>query len=150
MSNINQIKVEEEIGKLRQAFEESLGGKGLGQLEREAIAVAVSVSNECDYCIQKQVDKLRSVGGSEDLIERLKLGEEPEDQSERLVRLVYYSRKLTLLPGSVGKQDIAELREVGLTDLEIMQAVQVVGYVNYVNRMANGLGVEAERIKDKG
>jgi uncharacterized peroxidase-related enzyme len=142
MSYINQINVHEEIGKLRQAFEETLGSKGLGQLEREAIAVAVSVSNECDYCVRQYVEALRSAGGSEDLIERLKLGEEPEDQPERLVRLVYYARKLTLLPGAAGKQDIEELREVGLTDLEIMQAVQVVAYFNYVNRLVNGLGVE--------
>ena len=78
------------------------------------------------------------------MIERLKAGEEPEDQPERLARLVYYARKLTLLPGSVGRVDTEELREAGLADLEIMQTVQVISYYNYVNRLADGLGVELE------
>jgi uncharacterized peroxidase-related enzyme len=142
MSYINQIEAEKALGALRQAFEESLGSKGLSNFEREAIAVAVSLSNECGYCTRQHVDALQKAGGSENLIERLKLGEEPEDQLERLVRLVYYARKLTLLPGAAGKQDIEELRQVGLTDLEIMQAVQVVAYFNYFSRIANGLGVE--------
>ncbi len=90
------------------------------------------------------MDALRSTRASEDLIDRLKAGEEPEDQPERLVRLVYYARKLTLLPGSVHGKDVEELREVGLTDKEIMQAVQVISYFNYVNRLADGLGVEIE------
>jgi len=87
---------------------------------------------------------LRRAGGSEDLIERLRAGEEPEDQPERVVRLVYYARKLTLLPGSVGAEDIETLRGIGLSDLEIMQAVQVISYYNFVNRLADGLGVTTE------
>lgn len=118
--------------------------KGLSKLEREAMAAAVSISNECAYCMVHHVEALRKAGGSENLIERLEAGEEPEDQPERVVRLVYYARKLTLLPGSAGKQDIEDLREVGLTDYEIMQAVQIIGYYNYANRLANGLGVELE------
>ncbi|MBU0690209.1 peroxidase-related enzyme [bacterium] len=121
-----------------------LTDKGLSGLEREVVAVAVAVSNECDYCLRHHLGALREAGGSEDLVERLTAGEEPEDQPERVVRLVYYARKLTLLPGAVGKQDIEDLREVGLKDLEIMQSAQIIGYYNYANRLANGLGVEIE------
>jgi uncharacterized peroxidase-related enzyme len=142
MPFVQQKELDQVIEKLRRAYEETLGIKGLGLLEREAIGLAVSFSNECQYLVQQQVEALRKAGGSEDLIERLQAGEEPEDQPERVVRLVYYTRKLTLLPGAVGEHDIKELRAVGLTELEITQAVQVVGYFNYVNRLVNGLGID--------
>ncbi|MBU0508353.1 hypothetical protein KKH27_05905 [bacterium] len=75
-------------------------------------------------------------------------GEEPDDQPKRLQRLVYFARKLTLLPNSMKRQDVEDLRICGLSDLEILQAVQIAAYYNYVNRFADALGVEIE--KDEG
>lgn len=40
--------------------------------------------------------------------------------------------------------DIARLREVGLDDVAIHDAVQVIAYFNYINRVADGLQVELE------
>ncbi len=41
--------------------------------------------------------------------------------------------------------DLDRLRRLGFSDRAIHDAVQVVGYFNYVTRVADGLGVEAER-----
>jgi alkylhydroperoxidase family enzyme len=54
------------------------------------------------------------------------------------------------LPGQIGEKDVDELREAGFSDLEILQCVQVAAFFNYVNRLADGLGVEVERMKDEG
>jgi alkylhydroperoxidase family enzyme len=40
--------------------------------------------------------------------------------------------------------DLDALRESGLADDGIHDAVQVVGYFNYISRIADALGVEAE------
>ena len=40
--------------------------------------------------------------------------------------------------------DVIRLREVGLSDAEILDVCQVTSYYNYVNRLADGLGVELE------
>jgi len=40
--------------------------------------------------------------------------------------------------------DVAALREVGLDDLAIHDAIQVVGYFNYINRIADAVHVELE------
>lgn len=117
---------------------------GLPVQEREAIALAVSIANSCDYCARHHADHLRAAGGSESLILSLTLSEAPATSSRRLNRLIYYARKLTLLPNSVGKDDIEELRRVGLGDIEILHAAQIISYYNYVNRIANGLGAELE------
>jgi len=55
-----------------------------------------------------------------------------------------YAVKLTRAPESVSERDVERLREVGLTDGEILDTCQVVAYYNFVNRMAQGLGVELE------
>ena len=40
--------------------------------------------------------------------------------------------------------DLAPLRRVGLTDRDILDAVQVIAYFNYINRVADALGVDLE------
>jgi uncharacterized peroxidase-related enzyme len=118
--------------------------EGLPPIEREALALAVSVANGCDYCTRHHAEHLREAGGGESLILSLSLSEAPLTDSPRLKRLIYYARKLTLLPNSMGKEDVDALRVVGLSELEILHCAQIVSYYNYVNRIANGLGVELE------
>ncbi len=40
--------------------------------------------------------------------------------------------------------DLAPLRAVGLSDVEIHDAVQVIAYFNYINRIAEALGTDLE------
>jgi len=40
--------------------------------------------------------------------------------------------------------DVVALRDVGLDDLAVNDAVQVIAYFNYINRIADGLGVDLE------
>ncbi len=58
--------------------------------------------------------------------------------------LVSYALKLTLLPAEMVQQDVAALRDAGLSDRTIHDAASVVAYFNFVNRLALGLGVELE------
>jgi alkylhydroperoxidase family enzyme len=44
----------------------------------------------------------------------------------------------------VGQSDIDALRQLGLDDTEISDAIQVIGYFNYVTRVADGVGIEDE------
>lgn len=55
-----------------------------------------------------------------------------------------FAQKLTLKPGAMGKADFKLLSQRGFTDEQITIAVQVIGYFNYINRVAEGLGVDAE------
>ena len=40
--------------------------------------------------------------------------------------------------------DLRSLRDAGLTDRDILDAVEVIGYFNYINRVADALGVDLE------
>jgi len=44
----------------------------------------------------------------------------------------------------VRRRDVESLRKQGLTDRDILDAVQVISYFNYINRVADALGVERE------
>ena len=55
-----------------------------------------------------------------------------------------YAVKLTLHPQDMSEGDVLRLKEVGYTDPQISLGVQVIGYFNYINRIADGLGVDAE------
>jgi uncharacterized peroxidase-related enzyme len=58
--------------------------------------------------------------------------------------LCEYAMKLTDAPPRVSEADLAPLRAAGLDDDGINDAVQVIAYFNYINRIAEGLGVDAE------
>lgn len=62
----------------------------------------------------------------------------------RMRALCRYALKLTVYPWEVRETDLAPLRDLGLSDRDIVDANQVVSYFNYVNRVADGLGVELE------
>jgi len=47
-------------------------------------------------------------------------------------------------PGRTGPGDLGSLRDAGLSDPEIHDAVQVISYFNYINRIADALGTDLE------
>ena len=48
------------------------------------------------------------------------------------------------MPSDVGGDDADALRAHGLDDATISDAIQVVSYFNYINRVAEGVGTDAE------
>ena len=64
--------------------------------------------------------------------------------SPRERAMLDYAVKLTVTPSEMGQADVQQLREVGLSDVAILDVCQVSAYYNYVNRLAEGLGVELE------
>ncbi len=65
--------------------------------------------------------------------------------SERERALCEFADKLTRLPGRIREEEVEKLRDAGLSDKDVLDAVEVIGYFNYINRIADGLGVDAER-----
>ena len=55
--------------------------------------------------------------------------------------MLTYAVKLTITPGAMSVDDLAVMRDLGLSDCDILDVNQVVGYFAYVNRLADGLGV---------
>jgi alkylhydroperoxidase family enzyme len=52
--------------------------------------------------------------------------------------------KLTRDPAAVVRDDVDALRQHGLDDAAVHDAIQVIAYFNYINRVADAVGVEPE------
>lgn len=58
--------------------------------------------------------------------------------------MLRYAVKLTQSPGAMVEDDIATLRSVGFSDLDILHIAEVVAYFAYANRISDGLGIPLE------
>ncbi len=58
--------------------------------------------------------------------------------------MLRYAVKLTRTPAQVSDADVDGLRSAGFSDRDILDIVEVVAYYAYANRIADGLGIEAE------
>lgn len=109
----------------------------------ELLATVVSSLNGCDYCIMHHAEALQFYWKDRDRVDRLVRDYRTADLSGEQLAMAEYARKLTSKPSSVTEPDINELRSVGFTDRQILDANLIVSYFNFVNRIAEGLGVEA-------
>ncbi len=115
---------------------------GLSRAEREALAVVVSATNNCAYCVHHHAEALSRYEKDNEKLKQLMSGLQFMDQPDRRSRMLRYAVKLTSFPDTVAESDIEDLRAVGLTDKDILDINLVVSYFNFVNRIALGLGVE--------
>jgi uncharacterized peroxidase-related enzyme len=115
----------------------------------EAIGVRVSLLNDCAYCARHHGEGLRRLlKGDTERFEayREQLEQEvpgaPFTAAEQAA--LAYASRLTLAPGSMGRDEIRALKSAGLTDGEILEINQVAAYFAYANRTVTGLGVDTE------
>jgi len=99
----------------------------LSRAQRESIAVAVSQANDCTYCVGHHAAALAGL---------------PAETVDP--RLLAWAARLARTPERSTRADVEELREIGLSDRAILDAVLTVAYFCYVNRLvlATGLALE--------
>ncbi len=98
----------------------------------------VSRTNNCQYCLGHQEQKLSAVGVSENTIAALDAdwaSFPPADQAA-----FAWARKLTWSPNSIEDADIEKLRK-HYTDLQILEMTMSVAGNNAINRWKEGTGV---------
>jgi uncharacterized peroxidase-related enzyme len=117
------------------------GKSGLSRAEREAIAVVVSATNDCAYCVNHHAEALRRYVKDDEILEMLMTADGLETLEPRLSNIVRHAEKLTSAPSAMTESDLGELRAVGLSDGDVLDLTLIVGYFNFVNRIAQGLGV---------
>lgn len=134
---------------------------GLSRKEREMTAVVVAAANSCHYCLvhhgaalQQLVDENQRVLFKDIAKAYQKPAQARRDQQKELSDLTLrekaildHARKLTVSPANIIEADIEKLQELGLTDRDIHDITQVVSYCNYENRIAQGLGVDLEKME---
>jgi uncharacterized peroxidase-related enzyme len=61
--------------------------------------------------------------------------------SPRELAILTYVEKVTKTPARIVPEDLTPLREQGLDDRGILQALMICASFNYLNRIADGIGV---------
>jgi uncharacterized peroxidase-related enzyme len=124
-------------------YDELLRGEsGLTKVQREMIAVVVSTTNRCHYCIVSHSAALRKLTGDPELADQVAGDYTAARLEPRERAMLDFAVKLTRASADCTDADVDALREAGWTDEDIFDIAQVAAMFNYTNRLASGLGWE--------
>lgn len=113
---------------------------GLGRAGRELGATAASVVNHCIYCAAVHASRYNQLTKSEDVMQNVfengeKAKLEPRDQV-----IFDFAVKLSKTPSEATPEDIKKLREVGLSEEEIVDLILSTALFGWANRLMHILG----------
>jgi uncharacterized peroxidase-related enzyme len=110
--------------------------------QRELFAAYTSHLNQCQYCLGHHRDTSVQALGDESLVQAVLADWHTAPIDEKTKAMLSFLRKLTLEPFNIGVVDIASLREAGLSDEAIEDAIHICANFNIINRLADAFGFE--------
>jgi len=111
---------------------------------RRAVALLTSVLNGCLHCTVGNTQKLIEAGHGT-LAAAIKDDPAGHLTGDTSVDAIFtYTRALVLRPASIVEDDVTALRDAGWRDLDILDVNNIAAYYCYINRVAHGLGLQAE------
>lgn len=109
----------------------------------ELLALVVSATNGCAYCVAHHGPKLARLVG-DDLARAVAKDYREANLAARDRVLLDAAVALTCEPSERKEEDVERLREYGFDDAAILKATEITAYYNFVNRVASGIGVTIE------
>ncbi len=82
--------------------------------------------------------------GDAELAEQVKQDYRRAPLTPRQKALCDFANNVTRAPADTRREDLDALRAHGLTDRDILDAVEIIAYFNYINRVADALGIDLE------
>ncbi len=125
------------------------GPSSLSLIEREMIAVVVSKVLDCTFLVDAHAENLRDLTKDDRLVRLMKIDYRMLLLDDRVRTILDFAVQITKDSKSILESSIKELRDSGLKDEDILNALEVVGLFNYLTRLANVLGVKEESPEDK-
>ena len=111
----------------------------------ETIGVWVSLLNDCHYCVDHHYQGLVHLLGDDDRARAIRAALDSQDTdngpfASKEKAALRYAKVLTRAPLAASEAMVAEMRDLGYEDGEILEINQVSAYFNYANRTVMGLG----------
>jgi len=109
---------------------------------KERIALLVSLENHCTMCVDVHKNIAKMLGMREEQVEETLQGIDAINTDEKEKMLL----RLTLKAASkesykTTQEDIDTLKNLGWSELEILEAVRIAAYFNYINTLSNVFGL---------
>ena len=109
---------------------------------KEAIALLISKENGCKMCIDVHKNIAKMLGVSEERIEEILQGVDSIQTSEAEKALLNFCIKASKKDSyKILKEELDALKDIGYTDVQILEAVSITGYFNYINTLSNVFGL---------
>jgi uncharacterized peroxidase-related enzyme len=109
----------------------TIAGGELTGAERELVALAVSLENDCDYCMAAHSTFALMQGADEQAVAAARGGSAPEDP--KLGALHRFARGLVAKKGHVTDKEIEALLEAGYSRGAVFEVIAQVGHTTLAN-----------------
>ena len=110
---------------------------------KESIALLISLENGCKMCVDIHKSIAKMLGMSEERIEEVLQGVDVMDSNEAEKALLNFCIRASKKDNyKVTKEEIDNLKKLGWSDVQIVEAVAITGYFNYINTLSNVFGLE--------
>ena len=119
-----------------------LADSGLSKLEREMVAVVVSATNRCFYCLTAHGAAVRRLSGYPALGETLVMNWRTARITPRQRAMLLFAEMVTLSSARIEETDRAALRDHGLSDRDIWDLINVAAFFNMSNRVASATAMQ--------
>ena len=109
---------------------------GLSRAEREAIVVAVSAENRCQYCMTAHGAALRILGKDPILAEQIANNWRTADLSPRWRAMLEFASRVNEPGFAATDAEIGTMHDAGFTDDEVWDVAAIAAFFGFSNRMA--------------
>jgi uncharacterized peroxidase-related enzyme len=109
----------------------TLAGGELTGVEREIVALAVSLENDCDYCMAAHSTFALMQKADEDAVAAARVGEPPRDP--KLGALYRFARSLVQKKGHLAQDETQALLDAGYSRAALFDVVAQVGHTTLAN-----------------
>ncbi|WP_038362966.1 peroxidase-related enzyme [Bosea sp. UNC402CLCol] len=116
------------------------GKGGLSSAERELGAVAASVVNACVYCAAVHASRFNQLTKRPEVMETIFAAGTQAELEEQHQAIFDFAVKLSQSPPAAGPAELAALREVGLSEVEILDLILSASIFGWANRLMHTLG----------
>ena len=109
---------------------------------KEAIALLISKENGCKMCVDVHKSIAKMLGLSDEKIEEILHGVASMNVDDKEKALLNFCIKASGKENyKILKEEIDSLKQMGWSDVQILEAVAITGYFNYINTLSNVFGL---------
>ena len=113
---------------------------GLSRAERELGALGASIVNLCVYCAAVHANRFNQLSKRAEVVEAIYRDGPAARLPPRDQAILDFAVKLSRQPQALQAADLASLREVGLSNLEVLDLIHSVAIFGWANRLMHTLG----------
>ncbi|WP_338558186.1 peroxidase-related enzyme [Erwinia sp. E_sp_B04_7] len=112
---------------------------GLDRADRELGALGASIVNGCKYCAVVHARRHAQLTKDEKVVSALWF-DKAELLGPRDAAIYRFARRLSVTPSQATAEDVAQLREAGLEEVEIIDLIHAIAIFGWANRLMHVLG----------